>query len=68
MLYVTEQCVFRLTEKGMVLIEIAPGVDIENDIFKQMEFEPIIDANLRSMDPRIFEECSMGLKAEFARA
>lgn len=41
---------------------------MNKDILKQMEFEPIIDTNLRSMDPRIFEECSMGLKAEFAQA
>jgi acyl CoA:acetate/3-ketoacid CoA transferase len=41
-IYVTERCVFRLTEAGMLLTEIAPGIDLENDILAQMDFEPII--------------------------
>ncbi|UCC22155.1 MAG: acyl CoA:acetate/3-ketoacid CoA transferase [Planctomycetota bacterium] len=65
-LYVTERCVFRLTEKGLLLVETAPGIDVKRDILKQMEFEPIIDGNVRVMDKRIFEECPMGLRAEFA--
>ena len=65
-LYVTERCVFRLTEKGLLLVETAPGIDVKRDILKQMDFEPIIDGNIRAMDKRIFEECPMGLRVEFA--
>ena len=38
-LYVTERCVFRLTPKGLKLIEAYPGVDVKKDILKQLPFE-----------------------------
>ena len=38
-LYVTERCVFRLTPKGLKLIETYPGVDVEKDILAQLPFE-----------------------------
>ena len=31
-IYVTERCVFELTEKGLKLIEVYPGIDLEHDI------------------------------------
>ena len=42
-LYVTERCVFRRTARGMELVEVAPGIDIERDILAHMGFEPIVD-------------------------
>ncbi len=63
-LYITERCVFSLTDKGMVLTEIAPGVDLENDILAHMEFKPVVSEGLRPMDPRIFREAPMGLKED----
>ena len=38
-LYVTERCVFRLTPKGLKLIEAYPGVDVEKEILSQLPFE-----------------------------
>ena len=38
-LYVTERRVFRLTPKGLKLIEAYPGVDVEKDILSQLPFE-----------------------------
>ena len=60
--YVTERCVFRLTEAGLELVEIAPGVVLDRDILSQMAFRPIIPDNIRSMDARIFASEKMGLK------
>jgi propionate CoA-transferase len=62
-LYVTERAVFRLTEAGLALEEIAPGVDLERDILAHMEFEPIMD-KVRLMDSRIFRDDPMGLEED----
>ncbi len=61
-LYITERCVFELTADGLKLTEIAPGVDIERDILVNMEFSPLIAENLLTMDHRLFEEGSMGIR------
>lgn len=54
--YVTERAVFKLSKDGLELIEIAPGIDLEKDVLKNMEFKPIISPELKLMDKRIFED------------
>lgn len=44
-----------------VLIEIAPGIDLQDDVLAQMDFKPIINGPLRRMDPKIFRERPMYL-------
>ena len=61
-LYITERAVFKLTAEGMMLTEVAPGVDLEKDILALMDFKPIISPNLKIMDERIFRAESMGLQ------
>jgi len=61
-LYITERAVFELSAKGMVLIEIAPGIDLEKDILALMDFMPIISPTLQLMDERVFCNKLMGLK------
>lgn len=61
-LYITERCVFRLTKNGLLLTEIAEGIDLEKDILSCMEFVPEIAEDLRIMDPAIFHDGIMGLK------
>jgi propionate CoA-transferase len=63
-LYVTERCVFRLDAKGITLVEIAPGIDLEKDILSQMDFVPVVSEYLSSMDQRIFIDAPMGLRSE----
>ena len=61
-MYVTERCVFKLTNDGLLLIEIAPGIELEKDILAHMDFKPIIADDLKLMDERIFKDALMGLE------
>lgn len=49
-LYVTERAVFELTPKGLVLVEVAPGMDVQRDILGQMDFVPSIASDMGHMD------------------
>lgn len=60
---VTERAVFELTEQGPMLIEIAPGINLESDILKQMEFMPLISDSLKLMDSSLFSEPNFDLKS-----
>lgn len=53
-LYVTERAVFRLASQGLELIEVAPGIEIERDIFPCMEFRPSMSA-VGTMPVSVFE-------------
>ncbi|HOV79976.1 MAG TPA: acyl CoA:acetate/3-ketoacid CoA transferase [Bacillota bacterium] len=61
-LYITERAVFEMTAEGVVLTEIAPGVDLERDVLQQMDFKPLVSPSLRTMDKRIFIDAPMGIK------
>ena len=61
---VTEQrffisIVFKLVDGKMVLIEIAPGIDLQKDVLDQMEYEPVISDDLKTMDAAIFSKDRM---------
>ena len=60
-LFITERCVFQVTEQGLELIEVAPGIDIETDIWPYMDFAPVIPENVALMDERLFLDQPMGL-------
>ena len=65
-LYITERAVFQINSDGFLeLIEIAPGIDLENDIIKQMEFRPKIAKDLKLMDARLFQEEKLHLEKYF---
>lgn len=63
-LFVTERAVLRLAAAGLELIEIAPGIDLEQDVLAHMEFRPRIAPDLRRMDVRLFRPEPMGLAAD----
>ena len=46
---------------GMELIEVAPGIDIEKDVLRQMGFKPVVN-NPRPMNPLIFKPEPIGLE------
>lgn len=62
-MYITERAVFELTDEGMVLTEVAPGIDIKKDILDLMDFEPVIH-DIKIMDERIFKDEPMKLKLQ----
>jgi len=54
-MFVSERAVFSLGERGLVLEEIAPGVDLEKDILAHMETAPVLSPDLKEMDSRLFQ-------------
>ncbi len=60
--YVTERAVFELRAEGIVLTEVAPGLDVERDVLQQMDFRPGVAAPLGRMDARLFAAEPMGLR------
>ena len=48
-LYITERCVFKLEKDGLMLIEIANGIDLEKDILNQLPFDVQISPSLKPM-------------------
>ncbi|MGH7101115.1 MAG: acyl CoA:acetate/3-ketoacid CoA transferase [Acetobacteraceae bacterium] len=67
-IFVTERAVFQVTPAGLTLAEVAPGIDIERDIFAQMAFRPAVARNLSTMDPRLFDPKPMGLAGDLKSA
>lgn len=65
-MYITERAVFQLTPDGLLLTEIAPGIELQRDILDKMEFSPIVSKDLKTMDCRLFREEKMGLDKECA--
>lgn len=60
-MYVTERCVFELTPDGLLLTELAPGIDLEGDVLSKMAFRPKVAAEIKTMDLRVFRDQPMGV-------
>jgi len=54
-LYVTERAVFALTDAGLRLIEVAPGIDVQRDVLAHLPFTPLLASPLPAMDAAIFQ-------------
>lgn len=59
--YVTERCVLRLVDSGLMVTEIAPGLDLQRDILDQAATPLAIAKELKTMDARLFQPEPMGL-------
>ncbi|WP_185646535.1 acyl CoA:acetate/3-ketoacid CoA transferase [Burkholderia sp. Bp9143] len=66
-LYVTERCVLKLTDEGLEVIEIAPGVDLNRDVLEQADFPLRVASDLKTMDAAIFTDAPMGMLLKEAR-
>lgn len=49
-MYITERCVFRLGPNGLVLTEIAPGVDLQKNILDLLSFPVEVSPDLKLME------------------
>ncbi|CAM5222618.1 Acetate CoA-transferase YdiF [Castellaniella defragrans] len=67
-LFVTERAVFDVVAEGLRLIEIAPGIDPERDVFPHMAFRPAISDTLATMDARLFAPAPMRLATDIRNA
>jgi acyl CoA:acetate/3-ketoacid CoA transferase len=63
-MYITERASFRLTNDGLILEEIAPGIDMEKDVISKMNFKPLIACPVKVMDERLFKEGRIGMRDE----
>ncbi len=66
-IFITERAVFRLENGGLVLTEIAPGVDLQKDVLEKMEFDPGISDPIGRMSPEIFQPRRMRLSSTVSR-
>jgi propionate CoA-transferase len=62
-LYITDVAVFGLHERGIELLEVAPGLDVDRDVVGRMGFRPVIERPPKVMEAGIFEDAPMGLRA-----
>ncbi|WP_300070424.1 CoA-transferase [uncultured Ruegeria sp.] len=60
-LYVTERCVIRLTEGGLVANEIMPGIDPQRDIVDASGGRISVAENAKLMPGKLFAEGPMGM-------
>jgi propionate CoA-transferase len=60
-LFVSERAVLKLEAEGLLVIEVAPGIRLQEDVLEQIECLVRVDPALRTMDPRLFRGGPMGL-------
>jgi propionate CoA-transferase len=65
-MYITERAVFVLTKEGLMLTEIAPGIDLQKNILDLMDFKPLVTKKLKEMDGIIFKEEIMNINHSFS--
>jgi propionate CoA-transferase len=58
--YITDRAVFALDDDGVVLTEVAPGIDVERDVLSRMGFRPRVAEQLRTIDARVYAAGPMG--------
>lgn len=63
-LFITERAVFKLDGEGIILTEIAPGIDLQTQVLDVIDFHVRVSPELKLMDERIFREGKMGLTLE----
>jgi propionate CoA-transferase len=61
---ITERAVFDVVPEGLVLTEVAPGIDVRRDVLDQMEFAPWkVADDLKAMDAAFFADPALQARA-----
>jgi propionate CoA-transferase len=60
--YVTERCVMKLTADGIVVTEVAPGIDLERDVLAQADFPLLLANDLKTTPAALFHPAPIGLE------
>jgi propionate CoA-transferase len=60
--YVTERCVMDLVADGLIVREIAPGIDLKRDVLDQAAFALKVDPDLKPMDAALFRDAPLNRK------
>jgi propionate CoA-transferase len=60
--YVTERCVIDLRPDGLIVREIAPGIDLKRDVLDQAAFALKVDPQLKLMDAALFRDAPLNQK------
>lgn len=66
-IYITERAIFKLTKQGIMLTEIAPGINLQEDILDMMDFTPVISPDLKKIDALVYSDKKIGLKEKFEK-
>ncbi len=64
--YFTERCVFKLSKNGIVLVEVAPGIDVDQDIRGKIGFPLQVASDCRPMGAHLFAAEPMGVARDWA--
>jgi propionate CoA-transferase len=63
-IFITERAVLKSVSGALEVIEIAPGIDLEQDVLQHMSFKPRVASGLKLMDKRLFSSAPMNLRAD----
>lgn len=61
-IYVTEKAVFELTDRGLTLVEIAPGLDVRRDLLDGIPLDIAVAETVQKMPAVCFGERPMGIR------
>jgi propionate CoA-transferase len=53
--------VLELTRDGLIVTELAPGVELQRDVLDRCDFPLLVSDDLRTMDAALFADSPMGL-------
>jgi propionate CoA-transferase len=66
-LFITERAVLEADEQGLVVLEIAPGVDLERDVLANFDFCPRVSDRIGLMPEFVFRPGALGLREVFKK-